>query len=126
MILLRQNQNERVVLTLNELALTNLPNNWLFVFSLEQNDSYIYKKQFVDTSDYTQSYNLFHINVGVDLVFEFEGDYFFNVYQMPNDISTDETEGHLVHTGQMRLITTAETVPTFIVNTDEKIYKRNS
>jgi len=126
MILLRQNQNERVVLTLSELASSVLPNNWLFVFELEQNTGYNYKQQFVDVSDYNQSYNLFYINVGVDLEFEFEGDYFFNVYQMPDDTSTDETEGHLVHTGQMRLITTAETVPTFIVNTDEKIYKRNS
>lgn len=126
MILLRQNQNVRVVLTLNELALSVLPSNWLFVFSLEQNDSYTYKQQFVDISQYPETYNEFFIEVGEDIEMEFEGDYFFWVYQMPDDVSVNELEGHLVHTGQMRLTTTAETVPTFIVNTDEKIYKRNS
>ena len=126
MTLLRQNQNVKVVLTLSELALSVLPNNWLFVFELEQNSGYTYKKQFVDISDFGASYNLFEIEAGVDIDFEIEGDYFFKVYQMPTDDSLDELEGHLVHDSQMRLVTTYEAIPTFTVNTDEKIYKRNS
>jgi hypothetical protein len=102
MTLLRQNEKVKVVLTLSELALTTLPNNWLFVFELEQNNGYIYKKQFTDISEYPESYNLFEIEAGTDIDFEFEGDYFFKVYQMPNDTSIDETEGHLVHDSQMR------------------------
>lgn len=126
MVLLKQNENVRVPLTLQELALTTLPNNWLFVFSLEQNDGYTYKGQLLDTSDYPDSYNLFQIKAGTTFDFELEGDYQMWVYQMPNDTSVDETEGHLVHTGQIRLITVETEVPTFTVNTDEKIYKRNS
>ncbi len=126
MTLLRLNERVKVVLTLSELALTSLPNNWLFVFELEQNTSYVYRKQFTDVSEHPLSYNLFEIEAGTDIDFEFEGDYFMKVYQMPDDSSEDETEGHLVHIGQMRLINIEDEIPTFIVNTDEKIYKRNT
>lgn len=103
-----------------------MPNNWLFVFELEQNDGYTYKAQLTDESVYPDSYNLFYIEDNVTFTFEFEGDYKMSVYQMPDAISTDETLGHLVKVGQMRLIETDAAVPTFTVNTDEKIYKRGA
>ena len=123
MILLTQNQQRYVSLTLNELANVNVASNWLFVFELEQNDGYTYKKQFVDVSDYPESYNRFSITPGTDIVFEIEGDYRYSIYQMPNAISIDETEGELVERGKMRLLEVEEAIATFTVNTDAKINK---
>lgn len=123
MIYLIQNQQKLISLTLSELANPNEPSNWLFVFELEQNNGYIYKKQFTDISSYPESYNRFIITAGIDIVFEIEGDYKYTVYQMPNDLSIDETEGLLVEMGKMRLESIETQLPTFIVNTDAKINK---
>lgn len=123
MIYLLQNQPKLVSLTLSELANPSDPSNWLFVFELEQNDGYTYKKQFTDISAYPESYNRFLITPGTDIVFEIEGDYKYSVYQMPDAISTDETLGLLVESGKMRLESIETELPTYTVNTDAKINK---
>lgn len=116
-----QSQPKLVSLTLSELANPSVASNWLFVFELEQNNGYTYKKQFVDISSYPESYNRFLITAGTDIVFEIEGDYKYSVYQMPDEISIDETEGLLVESGKMRLQATETELPTYTVNTDAKI-----
>lgn len=123
MIYLLQNQPKLVSLTLNELANPSEPSNWLFVFELDQNNGYTYKKQFTDISAYPESYNRFLITAGTDIEFEIEGDYKYSVYQMPDAISTDETLGLLVESGKMRLELTETELPTYTVNTDAKINK---
>jgi hypothetical protein len=124
MILLQKNQLRRFVLTLSELAIPTLPNNWMIIFRLEQNDAYEYKHTLTDLSQFPESYNLFEVTEGVDITFDIEGDYSYFCYQMPDD-SEDETEGHLVESGKMRLLSEDEELPTFVVNTDAKIFKVN-
>lgn len=129
MIYLVQNVQKNVSLTLTELSNVANPSNWLFVFELEQNEGDIYKKQFVDISEFPESYNRFSITpgevgfVGADIEFEIEGDYRYKVYQMPDAISTDETLGLLVESGKMNLSIVEDAIPTFTVNTDAKINK---
>jgi len=96
----------------------------MIIFQLEQNDGYEYKFTLTELSSYTDNYNLFDITEGVDITFDIEGDYYYFVYQMPDD-SVDELEGHLVEKGKMRLLSEDETLPTYTVNTDAKIYNTN-
>jgi hypothetical protein len=79
----------------------------LFVFKLEQSqgdEEYSKRVQFPDLSTSTQRYNYFEITEGVDVTFDLVGDYEYYVYQMPDDTSTDESDGELVENGKMRLI----------------------
>ena len=127
MILLRQDQSNKITVTLNELKNENLPNNWLFVFDNAQSDTYQYKIQLVDESLSTDRYNLFTLIEGTDLNFTFLGDYSYYVFQMPNEVSTDPDDGQLVETGIMRLIESTETViPTYIVDSNTNIYDKNN
>lgn len=123
MILLSQSQTNKITVTLNELKSENLPNYWLFVFSNEQSDTYEYALQLVDVSLSNERYNYFTLIEGTDVTFKFLGDYEYKVYQMPNAISVDKTDGLLVETGKMRLIEATETsIPTFIVDTNTNIH----
>lgn len=127
MILLRQSQSNPIALTLSELSLSELPSNWLFVFTLEQSSEYQYKLYLTDVSQSVNSYNLFTLIEGTDVTFRSIGDYEYQVYQMPNGGSTDETQGHLVEIGKMRLIeSTEEEIPTFNVDTNTDIYDSNA
>lgn len=123
MILLRQSQTNKITVTLNELKSVNLPDYWLFVFTNEQSKTYEYALQLTDESVSTDRYNYFTLIEGTDVTFKFLGDYEYNVYQMPNNVSTDKTDGLLVETGKMRLIKATETeIPTFIVDTNTNIH----
>lgn len=107
MILLQQNQLNRIAVTLSELESDLLPNNWLFVFYYEQSqgdEQYSKRAQLPDLSVSTKRYNYFELTEGVDVTFDKVGDYEYFVYQMPNDTSTDESLGELVETGKMKLI----------------------
>jgi hypothetical protein len=127
MILLRQGQSNPIALTLSELSQSELPSNWLFVFTLEQSKEYTYKLYLTDVSQSVNSYNLFTLIEGTDVTFRSIGDYEYKVYQMPNGGSTDETLGRLVEIGKMRLIEpTEEQIPTFNVDTNTDIYDSNA
>ncbi len=126
MILLRQDQSNKITVTLNELKNASLPNNWLFVFDNAQSDTYQYKIQLTDESLSEDRYNLFTLIEGTDLNFTFLGDYAYYVFQMPNDVSTDPLDGQLVETGIMRLIESTQTeIPTYIVDSNTYIYDKN-
>ena len=119
MILLRQNQTNQFVLTLSELANPSLPNNWLLVFELEQalgQKNQTYKRQFVDISVSPISYNMFELIEGTDIDFKTTGDYHYKAYQMPDNVSVDETQGILVEQGKMRLLKENEPRPIFAVD----------
>lgn len=123
MILLRQSQTNKITVTLNELKSVNLPDYWLFVFTNEQSKTYEYALQLTDESVSTDRYNYFTLIEGTDVTFKFLGDYEYNVYQMPDNVSTDKADGLLVETGKMRLIKATETeIPTFIVDTNTNIH----
>ena len=112
MILLRQGQLNKIALTLTELANPLLPNYWLFVFKLEQSqgdEEYSKRVQFTDLNTVTTRYNYFEVTEGTDITFDLVGDYQYFVYQMPNDTSTDESEGELVEEGKTRLLGTDDT-----------------
>jgi hypothetical protein len=105
MILLQQNQPNKVALTLNELANPNDPSNWLFIFELDQSQGdgqYSKRVQLLEVSS-TSRYNYFEITEGADITFDLVGDYSYAVYQMPDDISINELDGVLVENGKMRL-----------------------
>lgn len=123
MILLRKNQANKIVVTLSELANPSLPNNWLFVFQKEQSKGeYTYKIQLTDVSVNTDRYNEFSLTLPTDLDIPKVGDYMYSVYQMPDELSTDETEGELVERGKMRLKDAETVVPTFEADTNTPIY----
>lgn len=122
MLLLQKSATNTIVVTLDELKSDELPNYWLFVFELEQDDNYTYKKQFTDSSLFPSRYNKFSLVEGTDITFKFLGDYKYTVYQMPNAVSTDITDGLLCETGKMRLVETITPIPTFEVNNLTTIY----
>lgn len=127
MILLTQGESIPIALTLSELSLSALPNNWLFRFVLEQSDEYEYLVYLTDVSQSVNRYNLFTLVDGTDVTFRSIGDYKYYVYQMPNGGSLDYTTGHEVEVGKMRLIeSTEETTPTFNVDTNTDIYDSNA
>jgi len=111
-ILLRKNQLNKIALTLTELANPLIANNWLFVFHLEQSqgdEEYSQRSQLPDLGVSNKRYNYFELTEGVDITFSLEGMYQYTVYQMPNETSTDESEGELVETGKMKLLGVDET-----------------
>ena len=125
MILLRKNVDCLICLTLAELAIESLPNHWLFVFEKEQSQGrldYTYFQQFVDVSESSEYFNLFQIHEGVNINIPLLGDYFYRIYQMPNSISIDPLQGHLVELGKMRLIDAVIDTPTFNSTTNRKIH----
>lgn len=127
MLLIRKGLPNALVLTLSELASPNLPNNWLFRFVLDQSDEYEYLLQLNDVAPQGQNqYNLFVLNEGVDVTFQFLGDYLYEVYQMPNSTSTDYTLGHKVEIGKMRVIEMEEARSEFDVNINFKIYDKDN
>ena len=122
MILLQKSQLNKICLTLSELENPSLPINWLFRFTLDQEENYEYLLFLEDTSTFPQRYNLFELIEGTDVTFKFIGDYGYEVYQMPNNTSTDFTLGLLVENGKMRLLETEVQTPTFTTNIDTPIY----
>lgn len=127
MILLTQGSSNPIALTLRELSLSTLPNNWLFRFVLEQSEEYEYLVYLTDVSQSVNRYNLFTLVEGTDVTLRSIGDYKYYVYQMPNGGSLDYATGHEVEVGKMRLIeSTEETIPTFNVDTNTDIYDSNA
>ncbi len=105
------------------MAIDTMPKEWLFVFKKEQNqgdlgNEFLFK--FVDFSTNEQSFNLFDMNVDdADMPL---GDFFYSVYQMPNETEQDFTLGHLVERGKMRLIEEPLNVATYNVENNRTIY----
>lgn len=127
MILLEKNSQNRVVLTLSELADPNVANNWLFRFVLEQSEEYESIGFLTEVTPINiTSYNLFDIIEGLDFTFPFLGDYSYEVYQMADPNDTDYTNGLLLEQGKMRLIEPATPIPTFDNDINYKIYDTNS
>jgi len=122
MILLKKNQLNRFALTLSELALPDLPNNWLLRFVDEQSESYEYLVQLPDVAPPNQDrYNMFVLIEGLDLTFDVLGDYQYFAYQMP-DNTIEWRKGHEVERGKMRLIDVPQPVPTFRVDKTTQVY----
>lgn len=122
MILIQKSQTNKICLTLSELENPSLPINWLFRFTLDQEDNYEYLLFLEDISLFPQRYNLFELIEGTDVTFKFIGDYGYEVYQMPNNTSTDFTLGLLVENGKMRLLEMEVATPTFNTQIDTPIY----
>lgn len=126
MILLTQDTINSIAVTLEELKSDALPDNWLFRFVLDQDDSYEYLVYLTDTSLSPSRYNLFTLDEGTDVDFKFVGDYLYEVYQMPDGGSEDYTQGVKVENGKMRLLENPEpSIPTFEANTETPIYDPN-
>lgn len=122
MIQLTKDTTNQIAVTLTELSDPNLPDNWLFIFTLEQEDSYSYPIFLTDTSTNTERYNLFELVLPTDIDFKFLGDYQYNCYQMPDTNDFDYTRGIQVEIGKMRLFDAIEIIPTFTPNTNTTIY----
>lgn len=126
MILLKKNHQNQFVVTLSELRDENLPSNWLFVFTCDQSEEYVRKVYLTDISPLNQDrYNLFNLNEPTDVQFPFIGDYKYEVYQMPNGGSADESIGKLVEVGKMRILDETNNLPTFVNTFNPEIYGEN-
>ena len=106
-----KNESNTLVLTLSELANENLPNNWLFVFTREQNHEVIDSIYLTDTSAYPERFNEFVLIDPTDIDFPSSGDYQYDVYQMPNGGSTDVSLGEHVEIGKVRVFDESEVEP---------------
>ncbi len=115
--------------TLNQLALTlseceneNLDINWLFRFVKDQGRQE-YFCYLPDLNVSTARYNLFHLLEGTDVTFEYNGDYSYQVYQMPDGGSEDYTLGTQVEIGKIKVLDAVAVVPSFTPNLINKIYE---
>jgi hypothetical protein len=124
---LTQDTANQIAVTLSELKSDLLPENWLFRFVLDQDDYYEYLIYLTDVSPAPARYNLFNLDEGVDVDFQFVGDYLYEVYQMPAGGSVDYTLGLKVENGKMRLLENpSPLIPTFEPNTETQIYDPNN
>lgn len=107
-----KNQQNKFVLTLSELASEELENNWLFIITREQTKEEVFRGQLPDVSPSPERYNKFEFTEGEgeDIDFQTPGDYEYNCYQMPDDESTDETEGIHVEVGKIRVVESQEII----------------
>lgn len=120
-IVIQKAQVNVIGLTLSELSVENLPNNYLFEFIHEQSDK-VYYCYLEDLNVSSARYNLFNLYEGTDITFKYFGDYAYNVYQMPEGTSEDTSLGILVEKGKMKLIETDESVISFVPNHISEIY----
>ena len=107
-------QLNKLAVTLSELKNENLPNNWLFNFVHDQSE----KQYFIYLNDQAtieeqERFNLFFLDEGTDLTFDYEGDYHYFVYQMPDGGSFDTDEGQLVEQGIAIVKRDQEIIPEF-------------
>lgn len=122
MLLLRKNQPNRLIVTLKEIALPTLPSNWLFVFTLEQalgQSNQTYKVYLPDLST-SEQFQMFYLDEGTDVTFEKTGDYNYQVFQMPDGGSMNETLGNKVEDGKMRLLKEGE--PKHIFSSESNVF----
>jgi hypothetical protein len=98
------------VLTLSELADPSVENNWLFVFTQEQNHEIIGVTFLTDISLHTDRYNEFVLDEPTDVEFPFLGAYQYEVYQMPNTESTDYSNALRVEIGKVLVVDTESTI----------------
>ena len=106
MITIKKNQLNRFSVTLNELKLESLPNNWLFVFDPESDNEQISNQRVVARLNEIESsgrYNRFEFVEGVDVTFTRNGYYDYRVYQIPNGADEFNEDSHLVERGKMRV-----------------------
>ena len=103
-------QSSVLVLTLSELANPNVANNWLFVFTREQNNQVIDAIFLDDISNSTDRYNEFLLVEPTDIEFPSLGAYQYEVYQMPNTDSTDYSNALRVEIGKVLVVDTETTI----------------
>ena len=105
-----KDQSNVLVLTLSELANPNVANNWLFVFTREQNNQVIDAIFLDDISNSTDRYNEFLLVEPTDIEFPSLGAYQYEVYQMPNTDSTDYSNALRVEIGKVLVVDTETTI----------------
>lgn len=105
-----KDQSNVLVLTLSELANPNVANNWLFVFTREQNNKVIDAIFLDDISNSTDRYNEFLLVEPTDIEFPSLGAYQYEVYQMPNTDSTDYSNALRVEIGKVLVVDTETTI----------------
>ena len=115
-------QSNAIVLTLSELANPSVANNWLFVFTQEQNHEIIGVTFLTDNSIHTDRYNEFELDEPTDVEFPFLGAYQYEVYQMPNTESTDYSNALRVEIGKV-LVVDAETTISYDAQITNDIYE---
>lgn len=121
-----KNQQNKVVLTLSELAIESLPNNWLLVFTRDQTNETVDSIYVSDLSDHPNRYNEFLITEGEgeDIEFPASGFYTYRAYQMPNGGSTDVSTGHIVEIGKVLVIDESEEdLPAYQATIVNKVYE---
>lgn len=105
-----KDQSNVLVLTLSELANPNVANNWLFVFTREQNNKVIDAIFLDDISNSTDRYNEFLLVEPTDIEFPSLGAYQYEVYQMPDTDSTDYSNALRVEIGKVLVVDTETTI----------------
>lgn len=107
-------QSNLLAMTLNEKMNPELPPIWMLIFKKEQKTNDNLKVKLDDLSDNSDRYNLFNLVEGIDLTFDFPGDYEYFAYQMPDDETEDPELGLLVESGKARVIAPPVAVPTYV------------
>ena len=100
MIYINKDSNNEFALTLTESSVISNPYFlFKFIWELDEDLAPIYWVG-VDTSPYTERYNLFNLEEGVDATFKI-GQYSYKVYETTNPTPIDETGLTEVEEGRM-------------------------
>lgn len=120
---IRKGEENRLVLTLKELALESLPeNNTLFVFSA--NNHAETKKVFLDNVSTSEKFDQFDFTEGNEVSFSSSGEYTYRAYQMPDKDDTNESRGHLLEVGMLKVLKASQiTRKSRTSDTTRKVYK---
>jgi hypothetical protein len=117
-------QANRLILTLNELSDPLIESNWLFRFNKDQGGEE-YLVFLTDLSPYPETYNEFEIIEGTQLTFLTDGDYKYEVYQMPDTDDTDYTRGISVEIGKARVVPAEIVRVAYTPNKNKNVYIRS-
>lgn len=118
--LITKGQLNLMVLTLKELASPDLPELYLFRFTHDATNQQILTQIPVTSSNHR--YDLFQILEGTTVTFPLDGDYRYEVFQVPDEETTDPDEGIKVEEGKLEFNETIDELPSLTINYTGKVY----
>lgn len=122
-LLIKRGLPNLLALTLQELCSPDLSNNFLFRFTNDQGKQQILAKIPVTYSN--SRYDLFTMVEGTDVTFPHTGDYMYEVFQMPDDVSEDPADGIRVEVGKVEFEDDPTALPAPTINNEIVTYDPN-
>lgn len=122
-LLIKRGQPNLLALTLQELCDPTLGNNFLFRFTNDQGKQQLLAKLPVIFSN--SRYDLFMLAEGTDVTFPHSGDYMYEAFQMPDEVSEDPAAGVRVEVGKVEFEEDPTALPAPAINNEIVTYDPN-